>query len=74
VAGIEPVVSTTIDAVVARTAAVHAAAAIPDVLPCGLATGQFLETDLAPDPAPVQGGSIRVPQSTGLGVDQSHVL
>jgi o-succinylbenzoate synthase len=73
-AGVEPVVSTTIDAVVARTAAVHVAAAIPEVLPCGLATGQFLETDLAPDPAPVENGSICVPQTTGLGVDQSHVL
>jgi len=34
-AGVEPVVTTTIDAVVARTAAVHVAAAIPDVSPAG---------------------------------------
>jgi o-succinylbenzoate synthase len=68
-AGVEPVISTTIDAVVARTAAVHVAAAIPEISPCGLATAHFLETDLAPDPAPVEDGTIRVPQSAGLGFD-----
>lgn len=66
-AGIEPVVSTTFDAVVARTGAVHAAATIPGVRPCGLATGDRLATDLAPDPAPVSDGSIAVPQRPGLG-------
>jgi o-succinylbenzoate synthase len=67
-AGIEPVVSTTIDAVVARVGAVHAAAAIPDVRPCGLATGERLATDLARDPAPVSEGRITVPQEPGLGL------
>lgn len=67
-AGIEPVVSTTIDAAVARTGAVHAAATIPDVRPCGLATGALLETDVARDPAPVSDGWIRVPQEPGLGL------
>lgn len=66
--GIEPVVSTTFDAVVARVAAVHVAASIPDVLPCGLATGERMATDIAPDPAPVSNGWIRVPQEPGLGV------
>ncbi len=37
--GVTPVVTTTIDGVVARTAAIHAAAAIPDRLACGVATG-----------------------------------
>lgn len=69
-AGIEPVISTTFDAVVARTAAVHVAAAIPDVRPCGLATGDLVETDLAPDPAPVEGGRIAVPQADGLGLPE----
>jgi o-succinylbenzoate synthase len=68
-AGVEPIVSTTIDAVVARTAAVHVAASIPDVRPCGLATGDRLATDLAPDPASISEGAIRVPQDPGLGVD-----
>lgn len=67
-AGVEPVVSTTVDAVVARTGAVHVAASIPDVRPCGLATGGRLATDLGPDPAPVSEGSIHVPQGGGLGL------
>ena len=65
-AGIDPVVTTTIDAVVARTAAVHVAAAIPDVSPCGLATGALLDEDLAPDPCPIADGSLPVPSGAGL--------
>jgi o-succinylbenzoate synthase len=71
--GVEPVVTTTVDAVVARTAAVHVAAAIPDVVPCGLATGGMLAADLGPDPAPVEDGRIRVPQDAGLGIDRSEI-
>jgi len=71
--GIEPVVTTTVDAVVARTAAVHVAAAIPDVAPCGLATADMLAADLTDDPAPVSDGSIAVPQDPGLGVDADEV-
>jgi o-succinylbenzoate synthase len=67
-AGVEPVVSTTVDAVVARTGAVHVAASIPEVSPCGLATGDRVVRDLAPDPAPVEDGTIRVPQEPGLGL------
>lgn len=69
-AGAEPVVSTTVDAVVARTAAVHVAASIPDVAPCGLATGDRVVRDLAPDPAPVADGTIRVPQTAGVGLSE----
>jgi len=69
-AGIEPVVSNTVDAVVARTGAVHVAAAIPDVPPCGLATASLLETDLGPDPAPVESGKMLVPQRAGLGLPE----
>jgi o-succinylbenzoate synthase len=68
-AGVTPVVSTTIDGVVARTAAVHVAAAIPEVPACGLATAELLAEDLAPDPAPVADGQIAVPQDMGLGVE-----
>ncbi|QLH78712.1 o-succinylbenzoate synthase [Halosimplex rubrum] len=71
--GIEPVVTTTVDAVVARTAAVHVAAAIPDVAPCGLATADLLADDLADDPAPVSDGRIAVPQGPGVGVDSDEV-
>lgn len=72
-AGIDPVVSTTIDAVVARVGAVHVAAAIPDVRACGLATGGRLATDLARDPAPIDDGEITVPQAAGLGIEQPPI-
>ncbi|MDL5361122.1 mandelate racemase/muconate lactonizing enzyme family protein [Halalkalicoccus sp. NIPERK01] len=63
------VVTTTIDAVIARTAAVHAAAALGVERACGLATADLLERDLAPDPAPVRDGAISVPTGPGLGTD-----
>jgi L-alanine-DL-glutamate epimerase-like enolase superfamily enzyme len=54
--------------VVARTAAVHVAAAIQEVPACGLATAEWLAEDLGPDPAPVADGECEVPQAKGLGV------
>lgn len=71
--GMEPIVSNTVDAVVARTAAVHVAAAIPDVAPCGLATADRLASDLAADPAPVSDGTATVPQVPGLGIDPGEI-
>ncbi len=65
---ITPLVTTTIDGVVARTGAVHLAAAIPDVPACGLATGDLLATDLGRDPVLLEKGSAVVPQAKGLGV------
>ncbi|MFC7019076.1 MULTISPECIES: mandelate racemase/muconate lactonizing enzyme family protein [Haloarcula] len=72
-AGVEPVVTTTIDGVVARLAALHVAAAVPDVTPCGLATGDRLERDLGPDPTTVRDGEMTVPQAAGLGIDPAEV-
>lgn len=66
--GIDPVVTTTVDGVVARTAAVHLAAGLDVGRACGLATADRLETDLAPDPAGVTAGRISVPQEPGIGV------
>lgn len=66
--GVEPVVTTTVDGVVARTAAVHCVAAIPDPAPAGVATGDRLAEDLGPDPAPVRAGTALVPGDKGLGV------
>lgn len=63
------VVTTTIDAAIARTAAVHAAAALGPEYACGLATADLLAEDLAPDPAPVVDGRIEVPRGPGLGTD-----
>lgn len=65
-AGVDPVITTTIDAVIARTAAVHIASAIPEVRACGLATADFLESDLRPNPAPVSDGHIQVPPGPGI--------
>ncbi|AXR78134.1 mandelate racemase/muconate lactonizing enzyme family protein [Natrarchaeobaculum sulfurireducens] len=67
--GVVPIVTTTIDAVVARTGAVHLAAAIPDVPACGVATGDLLAEDLARDPVLLENGSAVVPQTKGLGVE-----
>jgi o-succinylbenzoate synthase len=67
-AGVDPIVSTTFDAVVARTAAVHVAATIPAVGHCGLATADRLRSDLGRDPVPVEAGSVFVPQGNGLGL------
>ncbi|MFB6078954.1 MAG: enolase C-terminal domain-like protein [Halarchaeum sp.] len=67
-AGVDPVVTTTFDAVYARTAAVHVAAALAPLPACGLATGDALAADLAPDPAPVRDGAVSVPQGKGHGV------
>lgn len=66
---VTPIVTTTIDGVVARTGAVHLAAAIPDIPPCGLATGEFLAEDLGRDPVLLEKGAAVVPQAKGLGVE-----
>lgn len=66
-AGVESVVTTTVDGAYARTGAVHVAAALPDPPACGLATGDLLAEDLLEtDPAPVEAGVARVPQGPGL--------
>lgn len=67
--GITPLVTTTIDGVVARTGAVHLAAAIPDVPACGVATADLLAEDLGRDPVLLENGSAVVPQAKGLGVE-----
>ena len=67
-AGVGAIVSTTIDAAVARTAAVHVAAALDLDRPCGLATADRLAGDVGSDPAPVVDGGISVPQGAGHGV------
>ncbi|WP_313694750.1 mandelate racemase/muconate lactonizing enzyme family protein [Halorarum halobium] len=69
--GVAPVVTTTIDAAVARTAAVHVAAAVPGggERTHGLATADLLAEDVAHDPVPVEDGRIRVPAGPGLAGD-----
>ena len=65
---VTPIVTTTIDAVVARTAALHVAASLGGRHACGLATASKLSTDLADDPAPVVNGTMTVPTDPGTGV------
>ncbi len=69
--GIPSIVTTTVDGVVARTAAVHLAAAVPadgERPACGLATADLLESDLAADPVAIEDGEATVPQEPGVGV------
>ncbi|AFK19233.1 o-succinylbenzoate synthase [Haloferax mediterranei ATCC 33500] len=73
-AGVGVVVTTTIDAVVARLGALHVAASLPDNRAHGLATASFLDGDLADDPAPVRDGTMRVPDAPGLGIDVTDVF
>jgi o-succinylbenzoate synthase len=72
-ADVTPVVTTTVDSVVARTAALHVAASLPNVPACGLATAEYLASDLATDPAPVSDGTMAVPQTSGHGVEGVEV-
>ncbi|ELY86550.1 muconate lactonizing mandelate racemase protein [Natrialba hulunbeirensis JCM 10989] len=67
--GVRPLVTTTIDGVVARTGAVHLAAAIPNLPACGLATGDLLADDLGRDPVLLENGAAVVPQAKGLGIE-----
>ncbi|KAB1196320.1 MULTISPECIES: mandelate racemase/muconate lactonizing enzyme family protein [Haloferax] len=73
-AGVDVVVTTTIDAVVARLGALHVAAALPGERAHGLATAAFLDTDVAADPAPVRDGVMHVPCGPGLGIDVSALF
>ncbi|MFB6178028.1 MAG: enolase C-terminal domain-like protein, partial [Halobaculum sp.] len=83
VRGVETVVTTTIDGVVARTAATHLAAAVPGggERAHGLATGDLLSSDITTiqgaevdDPVPVEDGEIRVPDSPGLAGETFDLL
>ncbi|MFU8869057.1 mandelate racemase/muconate lactonizing enzyme family protein [Natronococcus sp.] len=66
---VTPLVTTTIDGVVARAGAVHLAASLPDPPACGLATGDLLAEDLGRDPVLFENGAAVVPQAKGLGVE-----
>jgi o-succinylbenzoate synthase len=65
---IDTVITTTIDAVIARVGALHVAAALPgsDPRACGLATGSMLDDDLTTDPVSITDGHMSVPTGPGL--------
>lgn len=66
--GLGTVLTSTVDAAVARTAAVHLCASLPDPAPAGLATADRLAADVGEDPVTVVGGRASVPQAVGHGV------
>lgn len=67
--GIACVITSTIEAGIGVTAALHLAAASPEVmLACGLATLDLLTTDLLTESPLLQGGQISLPAGSGLGV------
>ena len=61
----DAIVTTTVDGAIARAAAVHLAASIPNIRPCGLATAGMLGSDLDDSIARVEDGSVAVPQRKG---------
>ena len=64
---VEVIVSNTVDAVIARSAAVHLAAALHWSLPAGLDTASRLVTDLASDPIQRRHGALVIPDDPGIG-------
>lgn len=64
-AGVEPVVTTTVDGALARAGAVHLAASLAPIAPCGLATSDRLARDFVADPCPVREGAVAVPDGKG---------
>lgn len=68
-AGIEAVVTTTVDSGIGIAAALHLAAATSTNRACGLATADLLESDLTSNlPRPVL-GAMACPDTPGLGVE-----
>lgn len=73
-AGIGVVVTSALESAVGRAAALHLAAALDPPPPAsGLATGSWLERDLAELGEPV-GGSLRVPTRPGIGIEPAPDL
>ena len=68
-AGLEAVVTTTVDGAFARSGAVHVAASLSHLPACGLATADRLTEDFIDDPAPIENGQVCVPQAVGNAPD-----
>jgi o-succinylbenzoate synthase len=71
-AGMQTLVTSTLESAIGIRAAVQLAAAIPQPEPLdhGLATSEWLTTDIMPAPEIVK-GRISLPQMPGLGIDQA---
>jgi L-alanine-DL-glutamate epimerase-like enolase superfamily enzyme len=67
---VQCVITSTIETGIGLTAALHLAAASPDItLECGLATLPLLVDDLLIESLPLRHGFIEVPIGPGLGVE-----
>lgn len=66
-AGMEWVITTTVDSAVGCWTSVHVAAALPGACAHGLATSEWLAEDVAAPPRPVA-GRIAIPETPGLGL------
>jgi len=66
--GIESVITTSVESAVGVAACLHLAAALNNGLAHGLATSEWLKSDVAV-PIPIAKGRMRVPVASGLGVE-----
>lgn len=67
-AGLGVIVTTALDGLAGRLAALHTAAALgPGLPPCGLATAEFLAREIAAGEERLEGGELEVPDTPGLG-------
>ena len=72
--GVTCVITSTLETGIGVTAALHLAAASPEItLPCGLATLNLLQNDLLQTSLSIQQGSIELPPGPGLGVHLDQV-
>jgi len=74
-AGLDVIVTTTLDGAIARAGAWQLASALSGPLPaCGLATGFTLAEDLGSEPLVLEHGWARAPERPGLGVEIERSL
>lgn len=67
-AGLDVVVTSTLDSTIGIASAAHVAAASGTQRPCGLATAALLRGDLASAPLPIIKGMLHLPSAPGIGV------
>ena len=68
-AGVECVVTSTLETGIGLAASAHAAAALPEPWhACGLATAELLDDDLLEESLRIKRGQLLLPEGTGLGI------
>lgn len=67
--GVPAIVTDSVESAAGRTGALHLAAALPGAeRVSGVASGEWFERDVVPDPPRVEAGRMAVPQTPGLGL------